>query len=166
MVLVGLGANRGNSRKVILEAMDRLEEFADGELARSSLWRTSPVDCPPGSSDFINAAVAFNARQGLTPESLLDQLKALEREFGRTQPSVRNSPRELDLDLLLYGEQTRATRDFTLPHPRAVDRLFVLAPAAQVLPAAVWPGTKKCIAQLLADLHSDEVVEQLNPDES
>ena len=141
--------------------MQRLEEFADGTLRRSSLWRTSPVDCPPGSGDFVNAAVAFAARPGLTPESLLKALKALELEFGRGPAPVRNAPRELDLDLLLFDAQTRDLPDFVLPHPRAVNRLFVLAPAAQVLPDASWPGLGRTITELLADLTSDEQVQRL-----
>jgi len=161
MVLVGLGSNQGDSVAIVGAAMDRLNEFADGGLRRSALWRTSPVNCPPDSADFINAAVAFLPRRGLDPETLLDALKSLEREFGRAQAMVRNAPRELDLDLLLYGDECRNSESFTLPHPRAVDRLFVLAPAQQVLPDAVWPGTGKTISRLLAELTTDEQVEVL-----
>lgn len=129
--------------------MVRLERFARGEVRCSPLYRTSPVDCPPGSGDFINAAAAFEARPGITPEDLLLALKALEREYGRGPAPVRNAPRELDLDLLLFDDQTRATEDFTLPHPRAANRLFVLVPAADVLPDVVWPGTRQTIRELL-----------------
>ena len=138
--------------------MRRLAVFARGRLRCSSLWRTSAVDCPPDSPDFINAAVAFAPRPGLTPEGLLADLKALEREFGRAPARVRNAPRALDLDLLLFGRETRATAQFQLPHPRAVNRRFVLAPAAEVMPEAVWPGQSSTIAELLAALDSDERV--------
>jgi len=159
MVLVGLGSNQGDSAATVRAAMERLGEFAAGELRRSSLWRTSPVNCPPGSADFINAAVAFAAAATLTPERLLGALKDLEREFGRARNQARNAPRELDLDLLLFGQEIRDSHDFTLPHPRAVDRLFVLAPARQVLPDAIWPGTRRTISQLHAQLDSDEEVQ-------
>jgi 2-amino-4-hydroxy-6-hydroxymethyldihydropteridine diphosphokinase len=162
MILIGLGSNRGDSAAVVKAAMERLGEFARGDVRRSSLWRTSPVDCPPGSSDFINAAAAFEARQGLEPEALLQALKRLEASFGRAATTVRNAPRELDLDLLLFDAQTRAAADFVLPHPRAVNRLFVLAPAAEVAPDAVWPGTGKTVAQLLERLASDETVVKLD----
>ena len=162
MVLVGVGSNRGDSQGIVEQAMLRLRAFAEGELRCSSLWRTSPVDCPPGSEDFINAAVAFSARAGITPESLLRDLKALEAEFGRGPAPVRNAPRELDLDLLLFDEQTRNDPDFVLPHPRAVNRLFVLAPAAEVLPEATWPGVGLTIAELLAEVASDEQVQRLS----
>ena len=161
MILIGLGSNRGDSRRIVVEAMARLAEFADGEVRCSSLWRTSPVDCPPGSGDFINAAAAFSARADLTPEALLKALKAIEVEYGRGTAMVRNAPRELDLDLLLYDDQRRDTEAFMLPHPRAVDRLFVLAPAAEVLPDAVWPGTGSSIRELRAELKTDEAVERL-----
>jgi 2-amino-4-hydroxy-6-hydroxymethyldihydropteridine diphosphokinase len=120
------------------------------------------VDCPPGSADFINAAVAFEARPGLTPEQLLHALKALEIEYGRSPAPVRNASRELDLDLLLFDEQSRGEPDFVLPHPRAVDRLFVLAPAAQVAADVLWPGTGRTIGELLKTLQTDEQVEVLD----
>jgi 2-amino-4-hydroxy-6-hydroxymethyldihydropteridine diphosphokinase len=161
VVLIGLGSNRGDSRRFVSEAMARLAEFAAGEVRRSHLWQTSPVDCPPGSADFINSAAAFEARAGLSPEGLLRSLKAIEREYGRQAVPERNAPRELDLDLLLFDDQTRDTADFILPHPRAVNRLFVLAPAAEVLPDAIWPGTSRSISQLLAALRSDEAVVRL-----
>jgi 2-amino-4-hydroxy-6-hydroxymethyldihydropteridine diphosphokinase len=161
VVLIGLGSNRGESRRFVVEAMDRLGDFAAGEVRRSHLWQTSPVNCPPGSDDFINAAAAFEPRSGLTPETLLRSLKVLEREYGREPNPTRNAPRELDLDLLLFGDQTRDSADFTLPHPRAVDRLFVLAPSAEVLPDAIWPGVGRTIAELLTDLETDETVVRL-----
>ena len=161
MVLIGLGSNRGDSRRIVVEAMNRLSVFARGTVLRSHLWQTSPVDCPPSSADFINAAVAFEPRADLTPEALLTELKALERRYGRHPAPVRNAPRELDLDLLLFGDETRNTEDFTLPHPRAVDRRFVLAPAVEVLPETIWPGTRQTIRQLLEALESDEVVRRL-----
>lgn len=161
MVLIGLGSNRGDSRRIVLEAMERLAAFAAADVHRSSLWKTSPVDCPPGSDDFINAAAAFQARAGLTPEVLLSELKALEREYGRGAALVKNAPRELDLDLLLFDDQTRHSEAFMLPHPRAVDRLFVLAPAMEVLPDVRWPGTGRTIRELLHSLVTDEIVERL-----
>jgi len=141
--------------------MNRLSAFARGTVLRSHLWQTSPVDCPPLSDDFINAAAAFEPLPDLTPEALLAGLKVLEREYGRNVAAVRNAPRELDLDLLLFGGETRDTESFTLPHPRAVNRLFVLAPAAEVMPDVVWPGTQRTIRELLAALDSDEVVLRL-----
>lgn len=165
MVLIGLGSNRGDSTAIVRGAMARLAVFAAGPVGCSSLWRTSPVDCPPGSDSFINAAAAFAPRPGLTPEGLLQALKSLEAEHGRPTVRTRNAPRALDLDLLLYGDERRNAADLVLPHPRAVGRRFVLAPAAEVLPDLRWPGTGRTIAELLANLDSDERVERLADDE-
>lgn len=161
MVLIGLGSNRGDSTAIVQAAMARLGAFAAGPVRRSSLWRTSPVDCPPGSADFINAVAAFEPAPGQSPESLLDGLKRLEAEYGLRDPRVRNAPRELDLDLLLFGDEVRDLPHFVLPHPRAANRLFVLAPAAEVLPDAEWPGTGRTIRALLSALDTDERVHRL-----
>jgi 2-amino-4-hydroxy-6-hydroxymethyldihydropteridine diphosphokinase len=139
--------------------MNRLAAFARGPLLQSSLWRTSPVDCPPGSGDFVNAVVAFEPLETLQPEALLAALKRLEDEFGRARSGIRHAPRELDLDLLVFGDAVRSSADFTLPHPRATERRFVLAPAAEVAPDLVWPGTEVTVRELLRRLRSAERVE-------
>lgn len=161
MILVGLGSNRGDCAATLAAALTCLESFASGPLLRSSLWRTSPVDCPPDSGDFLNAVAAFQPRHALTPEALLYRLKLLERRFGRTETPVRNAPRELDLDLLVFGHEQRRSSEFELPHPRATDRLFVLAPAAEVAPDLVWPGGAATVAQLLAQLQTDEQAQRI-----
>lgn len=161
MILVGLGSNRGDCAATLAAALTCLERFARGGLLRSSLWRTSPVDCPPDSGDFLNAVAAFEGRHDLTPETLLYRLKLLERRFGRQETPVRNAPRELDLDLLVFDDQLRSGAEFQLPHPRARDRLFVLAPAAEVAPDLVWPGGAQSIAQLLAALNTTEQVQRV-----
>jgi 2-amino-4-hydroxy-6-hydroxymethyldihydropteridine diphosphokinase len=161
MVLIGIGSNRGDSIPIVCDAIERLRRFAAGDVHASSLWRTSPVDCPPGSDDFVNAVVAFEPRDGLTPDALLGELKAIERRYGRQTPWVRNAPRELDLDLLVFGNERRDSPTFVLPHPRATVRRFVLAPAAEVAPSLRWPGTDTTITQLLARLDDSERAEQI-----
>jgi 2-amino-4-hydroxy-6-hydroxymethyldihydropteridine diphosphokinase len=161
MVLIGIGSNRGDSIRIVRASIAALQRFAARDFRASSLWRTSPVDCPPGAADFINAVVGFEPHPELTPEALLAALKTLEREFGRSEVSVRNAPRELDLDLLVFGAERRASAAFTLPHPRAAMRRFVLAPAAEIVPELPWPDTNASIAELLAALLSDESVERL-----
>ena len=140
-----------------------LRSYAEpGTFTASSLWQTSPVDCPPESGDFINAAVGFVPRADLTPEGLLVELKTLEKRYGRGRAIVKNAPRELDLDLLVFGQNIRDTEYFVLPHPRATQRRFVLAPVVQIAPDWVWPGQntgqEQTVAELLANLESDEHV--------
>jgi 2-amino-4-hydroxy-6-hydroxymethyldihydropteridine diphosphokinase len=141
--------------------MRRLEELSDRPLLRSSLWQTVPVDCPPGSPAFVNAVAAFRPRAGETPESLLAKLQALEKEFGRRPKQVLNEPRPLDLDLIAFGYEKRATRELTLPHPRAHQRRFVLQPLSEIAPDLILPGQSKSVAQLLARLPPDESVRKL-----
>lgn len=159
MVLLGLGSNQGESTDIVVAAVRALTDFAQPNSLRcSQLFRTSPVNCPPGSGEFVNAAVTFDPVADLEPEALLGELKRIERQFGRAEKYERNAPRKLDLDLLLFDQQTRNTEEFTLPHPRAVDRLFVLKPAAQLVPEITWPGMDKSIAELLDELETDEEV--------
>lgn len=159
-VLIGLGSNLGESRHMISEAFSFLDGLAAQPVLRSSLWRTSPVDCPPGVNDYVNAAASFPAN-GLPPLELLAALKACEFEHGRDPDAGRNAPRLLDLDLLLYGGLRMATRRLILPHPRALGRRFVLEPAAEIAADLMWPGTDKTIAQLAAEVASDEVISRL-----
>lgn len=162
MVLIGLGSNQGDTRAIIEAAIERLRCLAARGFHASSLWRTSPVDCPPGSAEFINAVVALEVPGDCSPESLLRTLKAMEREFGREEVPVRNAPRALDLDLLVFGTERRDHAEFVLPHPRAVDRLFVLAPAAEVAPELVWPGVGRTVQALLEEFTGDDVAERLS----
>jgi 2-amino-4-hydroxy-6-hydroxymethyldihydropteridine diphosphokinase len=155
LVVVALGANMGDSRRNILEGMNRLEELADGPLLKSSLWQTTPVGCPPGSPAFVNAVVGLRPCAEETPASLLAKLQALEREFGRRAKQVFNEPRPLDLDLIAFGAETRATADLTLPHSRAHKRRFVLQPLSEIAPDLILPGQSQTVAQLLARLPPD-----------
>ncbi|MBI5773840.1 MAG: 2-amino-4-hydroxy-6-hydroxymethyldihydropteridine diphosphokinase [Verrucomicrobia bacterium] len=158
---VALGSNLGNSAEILRQAMARLQSFSTAPLKKSSLWRTAPVDCPPGSPDFVNAVAALAPHDGETPESLLAKLRALEKEFGRRDKLALNEARPLDLDLIAFGGETRDTPELALPHPRAHRRRFVLAPLAEIAPELVLPGQAKTVAQLLAELKPDEAVERL-----
>ena len=87
LAFIALGSNLGDPKQYVLRAMDRLQELSDSPPFRSSLWQSTPVDCPPGSPLFINAVVGLLPRPDATPEQLLDQLQSLEQEFGR-RPKV------------------------------------------------------------------------------
>lgn len=158
---IALGSNLGDSREVVLRAMERLQEFSERPLTKSSLLETRPVDCPPGSSNFVNAVVGLIPRRDETPESLLRKLQELEKEFGRPPKKVLNEARPLDLDLIAFGNETRATPELTLPHPRAQARQFVLQPLAEIAPALVLPGQGSAVSDLLRQLTSAEIVRKL-----
>lgn len=158
---IALGSNLGDSRRVLLSAIERLQEFSDRPLAQSSFFETAPVDCPPGSPNFLNAMVGMVPLAGETPESLLRKLKAIESDFGRVPKKILNEPRPLDLDLIAFGNETRSTQELTLPHPRAHLRRFVLEPLAELAPGMVLPGQGRAVADLLSQLTSGEVVRKL-----
>jgi 2-amino-4-hydroxy-6-hydroxymethyldihydropteridine diphosphokinase len=159
--LIALGSNLGNSRATVLAAMDALDRLSALPLRRSSLWESKPVDCPPGSPKFVNAAVALEPAADETPESLLKKLQALEIKFGRRPKKVLNEPRRLDLDLIAFGREVRSTRKLTLPHPRAHLRRFVLAPLNELAPDFILPGQRKSIRTLLGAQGGDGIVRRL-----
>ena len=158
LAIIALGSNLGDSAKILREAMDRLRPFSDAPILKSSLWQTTPVDCPPGSADFLNAVARLVPRKGETPETLLAKLQALEKEFGRLPKKILNEPRSLDLDLIAFGHETRNSPALVLPHPRLTQRKFVLQPLSEIAPDLVLPGQKETVAQLLAGVRSDEII--------
>lgn len=145
---IALGSNLGDSRGVLERAFVRLQELSVRPIRRSSLWRSAPVDCPPGSPDFLNAVAALFPSPDETPESLLAKLRRLEIEFGRQPKVILNEPRPLDLDMIAFGDAVRASAQLTLPHPRAHLRGFVLAPLAELAPEFVLPGQVETVQEL------------------
>lgn len=133
---VGVGANLGDAQATVRGALQALGRLSDTRcIAVSSLYRSAPVEA--AGPDFINAVAELrSARPALT---LLRDLQAIEFAFGRVR-SVRNAPRTLDLDLLLYGDQAMHSDTLTLPHPRLHLRAFVLRPLAELDPGLSLPG--------------------------
>lgn len=133
---IALGANLGDARATLDAAFVALATLPETQLrAASSIYRSAPIDS--SGPDYLNAVVLIDT--GLAPQTLLAELQRIERVHGRERP-YRNAPRTLDLDLLLYGDQRIATPALTVPHPRAHERAFVLAPLAEIAPQQVIPG--------------------------
>lgn len=133
---IALGANLGDAKRSVHEAVDKISALPQTRLiARSSLYRSAPVEA--SGPDFINAVVAVATR--LEPLDLLSRLQAIELDHGRERP-YRNAPRTLDLDLLLYGDRSFASPTLTVPHPRLHQRAFVLLPLAELAPEIEVPG--------------------------
>jgi len=154
----------GASVEVVERALIELQALSGPGFRASSLWRTSPVDCPPGSGDFVNA-VALLVVDSADPEALLKDLKAMERRHGRGAAPIRNAPRELDLDLLLFGDEERRSDLLTLPHPRASGRRFVMVPAAEVAPDWIWPGTGRTVSEIVESLETGERLARISTDD-
>lgn len=157
---IALGSNLGDSGTLIRQAFERLALLSRGPILRSSLWRSSPVDCPPGSADFVNAVAAIEP-QAPSPEVLLAELQNIERDFGRQPKTILNEARPLDLDLIAWGGEIRNSPALILPHPRAHLRRFVLEPMAEIAPEIILPGQQKTVRELRATLRTDEVIERI-----
>ena len=145
---IGIGANLGDARANVLDALARLARMDGGMLLHtSSMYRTAPIDS--NGDDYINAVACLDT--SLTAHKLLAALQAIERAHGRERP-YHNAPRTLDLDLLLYGDETIATDTLTVPHPRMHERAFVIAPLLEIAPDIVIPGhgAARDFAQLVA----------------
>lgn len=162
LVFIALGSNLGNSQENFREATKRLQALSNKPLLKSSLWQTTPVNCPPGSPAFVNAMVGFVPLPDETPERLLEKLQGLEKEFGRQPKKMLNEPRLLDLDLIAFGNEIRASEKLTLPHPRAHERRFVLQPLSEIAPDLIFPGHDKTVIQLLDSLTTNEVLTRLS----
>lgn len=162
-VFVALGANLGEPEAQVRAAMGRLDRLSVRPVRRSSLWLSTPVDCPPGSPSFVNAVVEVFPRTGETPIDWLEHLQALEREFGRRPKVLPNESRPLDLDLIAWGERRYQEVRLILPHPRAPLRRFVLEPLSELTPDYRAPGWGATVAELLALLPADPGWRRLGP---
>ena len=135
--VVALGSNLEDPRAQVERAFDELAALPRTSLlARSRLFTTAPVgyvDQP----DFVNACALLETE--LAPRALLDALLAIERRHGRVR-DIPNGPRTLDLDIVLYGDLVVDEPGLAIPHPRAHERAFVLAPLVDAWPEAVIPG--------------------------
>jgi len=151
---VGIGANLGDARANVLDAIDRLARLPGARLVRtSSLYRTAPIDS--SGDDYVNAVASLDT--DLDAHALLQALFAIEQAHGRERP-YRNAPRTLDLDLLLYGDEIiDDAPTLMVPHPRMHERAFVLAPLAEAAPGLVIPG-RGSVAALLAGVEDQDII--------
>lgn len=155
---VGIGSNIGDSLRICMDAVDLLQKHPSVNILRaSSYYRTKPVGFTE-QDWFVNAAVLCETALG--PEDFLEVLLELEQQFGRER-KIKWGPRTLDLDLLFYGSQQIDRKKLKLPHPLLHERLFVLAPLAEIEPDWVHPGLGLSVRQMLARLsetdHQQEI---------
>ncbi|WP_455812659.1 2-amino-4-hydroxy-6-hydroxymethyldihydropteridine diphosphokinase [Pseudomonas graminis] len=153
-VYLALGSNLADPLHQVQSALNALAAIPDTTLvATSSLYRTPPYG-PPDQPDFLNAAVALDTR--LDAESLLNHTQRIELEQGRVRKAHRWGPRTLDLDIMLFGEQTLNTPRLTAPHYDMHNRAFMLLPLLEIAPELCLPdGTR--LADILATLDSSSI---------
>ncbi len=142
---IALGSNLKNPIFQIQQAFKALNQLPDTHLVKqSSLYKSAPVgklDQP----DFINAVAQIETT--LKPQELLEALLEIERHQGRIRTAL-NSPRTLDLDILLYENLQYCDENLIIPHPRMTQRAFVLQPLIEIAPNCNIPGYA-CISKLL-----------------
>lgn len=147
---LGLGSNLGDRAVNLSEAERRLRQAQSVEIFRASaVGEYEPVGGPP-QGHYLNQVLEIKTE--LAPVDLLIECKLIEREMGRPAEGERWGPRVIDLDLLLYGNEAVQQEGLTVPHPLMHERLFVLEPLAELVPALVHPVLKKDIATLLAEV--------------
>lgn len=149
---IALGSNLGDRRAHLAAARDFVFSQHAGETrpACSGLYETEPVGCAPGTAPFLNAVVEIET--SLDPRELLRRLREFEMQSGRTRSPEKNSPREIDLDLLYCGDLRLDTPALVIPHSRMTTRRFVMQPLADIRPELVLPGQTETARNLLAHL--------------
>ncbi|MEM5427582.1 2-amino-4-hydroxy-6-hydroxymethyldihydropteridine diphosphokinase [Cupriavidus oxalaticus] len=152
LAFIGIGANLGDARQAIKDAIVCLaQQVGITVLARSSLYRTAPVDA--GGDDYYNAVV--KVQTSFTAPQLLRICHHIEDQFGRERP-FRNAPRTLDLDLLVFGNEQYDDEHLTVPHPRVTERAFTLVPLVELDAELSIPGRGRA-ADFLAGVVSQRI---------
>jgi 2-amino-4-hydroxy-6-hydroxymethyldihydropteridine diphosphokinase len=144
---LGLGSNIGDRIANLREALFRLSRLPGVRVVRSSPVYESEPWGYADQADFLNAAVELLAPAD--PSALFRALKAIEHEMGRI-PAERNHPRVIDLDILLAGDRVLTTEELAIPHPRMIERRFVLLPLCDIAPHLVHPVLRRPVVELLA----------------
>ncbi|MBU3578173.1 2-amino-4-hydroxy-6-hydroxymethyldihydropteridine diphosphokinase [Polynucleobacter sp. UK-Kesae-W10] len=133
---IGFGGNIGDSRQLITDAIVCLAQRSEIHiLAKSCFYQSAPVEATGG--DYINAVIEIDTQ--LSPYGLLHVCQAIEQEFGRERPYA-NAPRTLDLDILSFEGVTQSETQLILPHPKIIERSFVLLPLLEIAPDLFLPN--------------------------
>jgi 2-amino-4-hydroxy-6-hydroxymethyldihydropteridine diphosphokinase len=149
--VLSVGANLGDRLGTLQGCVLVIARLPDTDvLAISPVYETAPVG-GPAQPDYLNAVL--EVATGLPPRDLLEATRLIEADFGRIR-AERFGPRTLDIDIISYAGQVSDDSVLTLPHPRAHERAFVLAPWHDIDPAAELPG-RGAVTQLLATLDRD-----------
>jgi len=151
---IALGSNLGPRRRQLASALRALDAEPGIEVCAVSRWLANPAQGgPEGQPDYWNGAALLATTLGA--RELLERMLEIEREHGRARPDgVPNAPRTLDLDLLTYGDAVIDEPGLQVPHPRMLERAFVLGPLVELAPDAVHPRTGTTFARHLERLRA------------
>ncbi|WP_029008195.1 2-amino-4-hydroxy-6-hydroxymethyldihydropteridine diphosphokinase [Azospirillum halopraeferens] len=158
-VHLALGSNLGDRDANLRGAIARLEAGGVRVTARSRVYETAPMYVTDQPA-FLNMALA--GETALAPPDLLALCKRIEADLGRRAGGVRFGPREVDVDVLFYGDRVIDAPDLTVPHPRMAERAFVLRPLADVAATLHHPVLGRTVAELLADVPGADTVQPRN----
>lgn len=153
LAYIGLGANLGDPRRQLEQALAQLAAVEEVEVLKVSRFYLNPPLGPPDQPWYVNAAAQVRTR--LEPEELLRVLRRVEDNLGRVR-GERWGPRIIDLDLLLYDGVIMSGAELVLPHPEMHLRAFVLVPLAEIAPEAWHPVLNQTAGELLAALPEAE----------
>jgi 2-amino-4-hydroxy-6-hydroxymethyldihydropteridine diphosphokinase len=152
-IYLALGSNLGDRMSNLTTAVQHLSQKLTIKKV-SSVYETEPIYYEKQPL-YLNAALSAVTR--LDPFELYRFVKSIESNLGR-QPSFRNAPRTIDIDILFYGDRIIETPELTVPHPRIAERAFVLVPLAEIAPGLVHPVTHEKISKLLAEVEGKDGV--------
>lgn len=149
-VALALGSNSSNAGEIFLQAVELLAAggFTTRKLSKSIV--TKPVECPPGTPDFTNAAL-IGSYTG-TPEELLELTQSTEEKLGRPRNHAFHAARSCDIDIIIMDDLILNTPELVIPHPRAQERFFVLQPLAEIAPDWLFCNTAKSVSTALEEL--------------
>lgn len=153
IVYLGLGSNMGDSETLLQSALDALNRPDLKLLRASAIYETEPIGLRE-QRWFLNMAAEFETE--LFPKQLLYRIRKIEVDLGRVR-TVRNGPRTIDIDILLYGNAVVRTEELEIPHPRYRERRFTLAPLAELKPGLRDPVTHQTVAEMLAALQGQTI---------
>jgi len=155
---IALGSNLGDRVAHLRSAAAAVRALGIPPILTSRVYETAPVDCPPDSPAFLNAAMEIGYSGDL--RDLIRDLQAVELAHQRPTDHGRNTPRTVDLDILYADELILETPELTLPHPRLMERMFVLRPLCDFAPTRQLPGETETFTARLASLsaHPNELI--------
>ncbi len=164
-VYLSIGSNLGDRRENLRRAFQALETGAVRLRSCSSIYETEPVDFAE-QDWFLNCVVEVGTV--LSPLALLESLQGIEHRLGRRR-GLPKGPRIIDLDILLYGNRTLSSKTLVVPHPRMLERRFVMEPLREIAPSLRFPAAHKTHAaqetmeELFAKLQDSSQVRRIKP---
>lgn len=152
LVYIGVGSNLGDRSSYLRKAQSRMTQIPGVRFLRSStIYETDPVGGPP-QGKYLNGV--WEIETFLSPRELKERLREIEKELGR-KSAEPNGPREIDLDILLYGDKVIDDIDLKIPHVRLHERLFVLEPLSELAAGKIHPQLNQSVWELLEKQHEN-----------